>query len=370
MVATHPPIECGVGTYAQYLADALRKQGNEVWTVSPFGAKGEWVIPCYATETMHVGMKIYSVVGRLTPDILHVQHEFGLYWPRPGMNFLDLYYRSNRAGLPVVTTLHTVAENLAADEAFVLREIVRESRAAVVHEDDHKKILAESYCDSGKVHVIPHGAREIDEIDGARKKIGVESKKVILICGYLRETKRYDRAVKVFQVVADAVEDAVLLIAFKSRTAERTAYQRELYRLVEESPVRDRIVLLHGQFPQHIFDTILSAADVVTLPYERGAQSGIMAHCFAFRKPVVTSGLKAFRNWVEESGGGLVAESDEELAAHLITILKDDDLRETLRRNIAKFVAEKISWRVVAGKHMDMYEKHTWRPTEHSTYFG
>ena len=36
MVATHLPIECGIGTYAQYLSNALRKQGNEVLTVSPF----------------------------------------------------------------------------------------------------------------------------------------------------------------------------------------------------------------------------------------------------------------------------------------------------------------------------------------------
>ena len=370
MVATHPPIECGIGTYAQYLSDAMRKQGNEVLTVSPFGAKGEWVIPCYSTESMHVGIEIFSVVSRLTPDVLHVQHEFGLYGPRPGVNVLDLFYRCRRAGLPVVTTLHTVREKLLPEETSVLREIVHESSAAVVHESEHKKVLADSYCEADKVHVIPHGAREMTEVGDARKKIGVEGKKVILLCGYLRETKRYDKAVKVFPAVAEAVKDAVLLVAFKTRSVDHPAYQRDLYRLMEELPVKDRIVILHGQFPQEIFDTILSASDVVPLPYEAGAQSGIMAHCFAFRKPVVTSGLKAFRSWVEQSGGGLVAESDEELADHLIRILKDDNFRETLQGNIAKFVTEKIAWQVVAGKYMEVYKKCAWRPSRHSRYFG
>jgi len=319
---------------------------------------------------MHVGIEIFSVVSRLTPDVLHVQHEFGLYGPRPGVNVLDLFYRCRRAGLPVVTTLHTVREKLLPEEDSVLREIVRETSAAVVHEYEHKKILAESYCEADKIHVIPHGAREMTEVGDARKKIGVEGKKVILLCGYLRETKRYDKVVKVFPAVAEAVEDAVLLVAFKTRSVDHPAYQRELYRMVEELPVRDRIVLLYGQFPQEIFDTILSASDVVPLPYEAGAQSGIMAHCFAFRKPVVTSGLKAFRSWVEQSGGGLVAESDEELAVHLIRILKDDNLRKTLQGNIAKFVTEKISWRVVAGKYIKVYKKCAWRPSRHSRYFG
>jgi hypothetical protein len=135
---------------------------------------------------MHVGIEIFSVVSRLTPDILHVQHEFGLYGPRPGVNVLDLFYRCRRAGLPVVTTLHTVSEKLLPEEESVLREIVRETSAVVVHECDHKKIIAESYCAADKVHLIPHGAREMTEVNDARKKIGVEGKKVILLCGYRR----------------------------------------------------------------------------------------------------------------------------------------------------------------------------------------
>jgi len=59
------------------------------------------------------------------------------------------------------------------EEEFVLREITRETSATVVHEYDHKKILAESYCEADKVYVISHGAREMTEVRDARKRIGV-----------------------------------------------------------------------------------------------------------------------------------------------------------------------------------------------------
>ena len=128
--------------------------------------------------------------------------------------------------------------------------------------------------------------------------------------------------------------------------------------------------MLHGQFPQPVFDTILSAADVVALPYEAGAQSGIMAHCFAFRKPVVTSDRPAFVKWLSESGGGLAAGSDEELCGHIIRLLQDDDYRQSLRDNIGRFVTERASWRVVAGRHRDVYERIAWKPTPAARHFG
>ena len=41
-------------------------------------------------------------------------------------------------------------------------------------------------------------------------------------------------------------------------------------------------------FEKDVFDTIVSAADVVVLPYKITSQSGILAHCLAFGKPLIT----------------------------------------------------------------------------------
>jgi len=370
LVSTYPPIECGIAAYSQYLVEGLENRGNEVYVFSERGGKGDRVFAAYSSKRDDIAANIFLTASKMTPDVLHIQHEFGLYGEPKGIQIIELILRCRVAGLPVVTTFHTVHETLTNEEKVVMRVIVQESSKIIVHDNQHKEILEANFGQSDKINVIPHGVREVAEVDNAKAIMDIPGKKAVILCGYLRESKRFDRVVKAFPRVVEAVKDAVLVIAGKSRSVDRPEYQKTLYQMVEESPVSDKIIVLHGQFPQHIFDTILSAADVVSLPYGIGAQSGILAHCFAFRKPVVTSNLQAFRNWVEESGGGLVAEKEEDFANHLIRILNDDSWRESLRENIAKFVAEKASWRIVAGRHVEIYEKCVWKPTARSKYFG
>ena len=371
IVSTYPPIECGIGTYTHYLRSALEPRGNEVYIFSQYGAQGDYVFGTYSAQEKNIATNIFEMVSKMTPDVLHIQHEFGLYGHSSGKQVAELVLKCHHlAGLPVVVTFHTVPEKFLPEQEYVVSSVIRESKAVIVHEAEHRKILTEQFGQADKIYVIPHGVREVEEVPGAHRKIGVEGKKVILLCGYLRETKRFDRVVKVFPRVAEVVDDAVLVIASKSRSVDHPEYQKKLYRMIEESPATDRIVVLYGQFPQPIFDTLVSAADVVPLPYEVGGQSGIMAHCFAFRKPVVTSDLRSFRSWVEASGGGLVASSDEEFADHLMRILTDDKLKMSLGRNIAKFVSEKVSWKIVADQHLNVYRRCAWQPTFRSRYFG
>jgi len=136
---------------------------------------------------------------------------------------------------------------------------------------------------------------------------------------------------------------------------EYQEYQREFYEAINNSPVNDRIKVLRGQFPQHTFDTIVSASDVVVFPYEKGAQSGIMAQCFAFQKPVVTSNLLAFRKLIKRSNGGLICKNKKEYIQNIIKILRDDDLCRTLQNNIKEYVKNHSSWAIIAQQHIKVY---------------
>jgi len=369
-VSTYPPIECGIGTYTQYLTDALSGLGHHPYIFSPYGAKGEKVFGCYEQTGKDIAANIYLMASKMTPDLMHVQHEFGLYGAPKGIQIIELILRCREAALPVITTFHTVKDEIPIEEEIVLRVIIQESNAVIVHEESHKKTLIKYFGYEDKINVIPHGVRETKPIEGAREKVGVVGKKVLLLCGYLRKTKRFDKIIKVFPEIAEAVPEAVLVLASKSRGLGHPEYQNEIYKMIEESPARDKIITLYGQLPQEEFDTIISASDILVLPYELGGQSGIMAHAFAFGKPVVSSDLKAFRDWIRESGGGLVAASDEELTTHSIKLLSDDKFRESLSANIAKFVKEKTSWQVVAEQHNKVYDKCAWLPSPLAKYYG
>jgi glycosyltransferase involved in cell wall biosynthesis len=292
-VSTYPPIECGVATYTSYLNEALRKLQNETFVVSQVGAQGTNVFPIFWPESISLATQIFNVSSRVTPDIIHIQHEFGLYGSQSGVQVVELIIKYKLVGVPVVTTLHTVYEDLTHEQETILRLIVSQSSAVIVHEDYQKRILVKHFGRrrENKIHVIPHGVRDISIIPDAKAKLELENRKIILLCGYFRPTKGFHRIVEVFPAVSKKVKDAVLLIAGKSRGLEYMDYQKKFFEAINNSPATKNIVVLRGQFPQKTFDTIISASDVVVLPYELSGQSGILAQCYAFTKPVIASSL-------------------------------------------------------------------------------
>jgi len=359
LLSTYPPIECGIATYTQYLNEALHAHGNETFVISQHGAQGRAVFPVFDHGSGSFAENVFNTSTRMTPDLVHVQHEYGLYGPQKGVAIIELILRYRMAGLPVVVTLHTVTPPLKNEERMILKHIIDESSAVIVHEDYQKELLLEHFGDmihaQRKIHVIENGIREIEPIRGGKEKLDLVGKKVILLCGYFRPTKGFHKIVKIFPEICAEEEDAVLVVAGKTRHIEFDDYRRELFIMLNQSPVADKIRIFRGQFPQYTFDTIISAADVVVLPYELGGQSGIMCQCFAQQVPVVTSDLKAFKLLVDRSGGGLVAQSDVDYKELVIKLLRDDALQQKLRANIRNYVKECAGWSKIAALHTSVY---------------
>ena len=358
MVSTYPPIECGIATYTDYLVDALRVN-NEVYIVSQFGGEGEKVYPAFHADDPDLADRIFRMMAKFTPDVVHIQHEYGLFGKPKGVNVLPLLYRFKLCGVPVVITFHTVYEDFSRENKIVLEALIRAADAVIVHEEYQKEAIFSKIGSFDNIRVIPHGSRELAPIPDAKPKIGLkENEKVILLCGYFRPAKGLDRIVRIFPRIAEIVKDAVLVIAGKIRQQEYSEYRDEFFRLVNNSPVFDRIKVLRGQFPQKTFDTILSAADVVPMPYLKGSQSGILAHCLAFGRPVVASPeVRALREKITRAGCGLVANDDDEFVKHIVRILSDDDFRNELSKNAGDYVKETLSWQIVARKTIDVYHE-------------
>jgi 1,2-diacylglycerol 3-alpha-glucosyltransferase len=125
--------------------------------------------------------------------------------------------------------------------------------------------------------------------------------------------------------------------------------------LINQSPSNDKIVVLRGQFPQNTFDTIISASDVVVLPYEKSGQSGILAHCYALYKPVVASNLISFKKSIERSKGGLLSSNDSEFITNIVKLLQDKQLLQTLKKNIKEYIKQDVRWGNIAKAHIKIY---------------
>ncbi len=357
IISTFPPIECGIGAYTSYLVEKLRKLNNEVYIVSQLGAEGDKVYPVFNATDGDLAEKAFETMIKFTPDVVHIQHEYGLFGKDMGVSIIPLLYKLKFAGIPVVVTLHSVYEDFAEKEALITDAILRIAQAVIVHHDFQKESLRANIRKEGKVYVIPHGAREVAPIPGAKRKLKLEGKKPILLPGYFRPTKEYDRIIKIFPDIVKQVPEACLVVAGKTRLQEYRDYRDYIFQLVEQSPVRERILVLRGQFPQRTFDTIICASDVVPIPYQKGAQSGIMAHCLSFGKPIVASPLKAFVDTIEKAKAGLIAERDEDFKAAIVKILKDEKLARDFSENALGFVKNHVSWRRIAKETVKVYHE-------------
>jgi 1,2-diacylglycerol 3-alpha-glucosyltransferase len=356
-VSTYPPIECGIGTYTAFLTEAIKKLLNEVYIVSQYGAEGRHVYPSYSPDEDGIARKIFNAAIKVTPDIVHIQHEFGLYGELDGIAVLELIYRLKSTGTPVIATFHTVQEEADFRKRLILKTMCRELDGIIVHGQKHADILKTVFdADPSKIFLVPHGAREMDLIPDARKKLNLEAKKVLLLAGYFRPTKCFDRIVDIFPYIVKKVPDAWLVISGKLRVLEFSTYRTMLFNKINNSIVKDRIEVFRGQFPQKTFDTVLSAADILILPYASGAQSGIMSHAMTFGKPVVTSNLPAFVEIIEKSKAGFCATTDEEYVDRIVTLLTDTEIYKKFSQNGLTYVKKHISWDIVAKQTLNIYK--------------
>ncbi len=368
-ISTFPPIENGIAGYTLYLSNAIRKLEKEVLIISENGTHGDNVFPTYSPLDNDIAAKLFYMVSKMTPDVIHIQHDYTIFGSDNGVQILDFLYRCKMAGLPTVTTLHTIFEDIDNVQQTVLESIATSSSAIIVHENYQFETLIRYFPQfRQKFHLLPHGIRHVKPIKEAKKILKLENKKVILLAGYFTPTKGFHKIVKLFPEIVKYVNNATLLVSGKMRGIENGDYQRYFFDLINNSPVFNHIEVLRGQFPQHTFDTILSAADVMILPYEIGGQSGMLAQAAAFHIPVVFSPLKSFENWNKTVKGGVIAHNDNEYITAISEIIAVDDFHEKLSKNIENNIKH-MYWDEIAKKHLLVYESVINVPYGKARYF-
>ena len=364
-ISTYPPIECGIATYTQYLTDALRSKQTDIYVVSHIGGSGPQVFSAFDYEDGDLAEKAFSTMTRFTPDVVHIQHEFGLYGKHLGVSVVPLILEFKMLGIPVVSTLHTVYTDMDAAHRTIVEAVITNSDRVIVHEpyqlDTLKGMIPDPF--HGRIKVIPHGAREIEIIPDAKRMLGLpEDRKVILIIGYIRPSKNFEVIIDIFPEILERYPNAILVMAGKTRGQEYVDYRNQLLDRIANSPARDNIVIIRGQLPQPVFDQVLCAADVVVLPYKIVSQSGILAHCLAFGRPLVASSSKALVDTLGRARAGLVCDSKDEFVNCIVRVLKDEALAQEFSDNGRRFVKENISWSIIADRHLELYRDITDAP--------
>ena len=196
MIGNFPPRRCGIATFSADLQGALARADPSLRlsliAMNDPGQQHSYP-PTVGYELSQNDPDTYRAaaehIDALNPDIVSIQHEFGIYGGMAGDYLLRLI-EPLRA--PVVTTLHTVLTAPNKDQHHVIRALARHSSRLVVMTAMGREILTRVWgVPAEKIAVIPHGIPDLPFTDPAVHKhhFGLNGYKLVLTFGLLSVNK-------------------------------------------------------------------------------------------------------------------------------------------------------------------------------------
>lgn len=374
MVSTeYPPMKGGVGRYCRNLVDALRKNDLEVLVVCNEYGNGEF--KGISPNNPNNSEVILRLVKDVSPDLVHVQYEQGLYGihldplnPRRTTTNIESFYSKCR--IPVVSTFHSAYTfkqwmnltvplvnkrfgklgtyigmiydywtHLINYKSFHLlsRRKVGPSRVGIVF----SKYMADLIPGT---HLIYHGSESHiwppPDRNDARKifSLPVESK-IALASGFMTATKGWDVIRKM------KVPEGWKVVVNSSRNhynVERPAARIDNLGVIE---------LEKGFLDDRQLSLLFYSSDALILPYKVSSGSGVMFDGLAHNLPFVASNIEFFKEFSEMGLGVLVNRSPSEFSRGLLTL---EQKLEEYKRKVKEF-SKNLTWKSIAEKHLTLY---------------
>lgn len=360
----------GLNRYVHSLHVALAERGLNPRTivVGPAAAPLEGItVAANRGDPLPNRLRRYtSKVRSLAARADVVDSHFALY------ALVPLLTRSLR-GRALVTHFHGpwaqedvrgVRSAAAYAKRLVERAVYNRSRELIALSGAFRRVLVEDYRTSPwQVHVIPPGV-DLDvfcpgDARDARRALGIApSTWVVFTVRRLVPRMGLDVLLDAWRRIAREHEDALLVVAGEG------GLRRELERRAEELAVADS-VRFAGPIPDEQLVTYYRAADVCVVPSIALEGFGLVVlEALACGTPVVGSDVGGLPEILTRlSPSLLVPHGDAAALAERLAAARDG--REPLPdANTCRTFAESFSWRQVAARHEEIYERAVRRPEQ------
>lgn len=321
-------VRCGIFTYAKDLAVALAQQDIESFIVR---------LPRFGNKSPEIMLNIVEQIPFDAVDLVHVQHEYGLYQGLEAPFFTAL----RTHGKPIVTTMHAVG-NWDADTL-----IAKVSNKVIVHN---------KYCASRmqfpNVGIIPHGVISAEPTERQDAKSAMKIDRNAPVVGYLGFISNY-KGIETLIEAMTKVPKAGLVICGGWFVEKEVEYIERLQNWSKEL-LLNRVVW-KGYIPEEKLADAYGAMDVLVYPSRFATESGALAHAIAHGKAIIASNIEPFKEKKEE-GALMTFDNSDDLAEKIKFLLSDSDARHALEEGAIEY-AQRNSWASVAKRHIDLYRE-------------
>jgi glycosyltransferase involved in cell wall biosynthesis len=291
------------------------------------------------------------------PDIVHVQYLPMLQSRLP----LDLWFVQfcRKRGSKIVLTVHDLLPHDTGEaHKQTFRDLYRTVDGLICHSDNIRtRLQAEFSVPEEKIAVIPHGPFFYDlpatASDQTLQSFHLEPDKLLVLWqGIIFPYKGIDLLLDAWQDVEANNDDARLLIVGTGSLELSDQIREQIARLGLKH------VNLHVRFiSSEELVALYRAADIVVYPYRAITTSGALATGLSLGKTIVASNLPVFRELLTDRENALLFDPQKpgELAAALLELSRDSQLRLHLAANVKAMQFGDESWLSIADRTKKFY---------------
>lgn len=138
----------------------------------------------------------------------------------------------------------------------------------------------------------------------ARKQLGIDSPKVLLFFGFVRQYKGLDRLLSAMPEIARRHPDAQLYVVGEFFGGEKK--KQPYIQQIEQGGVRDNITVVDRYVPNDEVALWFSAADMLVQPYHSATNSGIVQIAYNFATPLIVTNVGSLGEVVVDGHTGFV----------------------------------------------------------------
>jgi len=370
-VATYPPRQCGIGTFAANIVEAVGQHMHgrlSSFIVAVDDSDGQIKYPEQVKYTLKQHdnadyVRAAEFLNYRQVRAVSVQHEFGIFGGRDGVYLLDLM-RELRS--PIITTLHTVLREPTPSQRAVMEEIIVLSNLLVVMSERAIDFLQDVYEAPGeKIRLVHHGVPEVPLVEPARYKrqFDMEGRETLLTFGLLNPGKGIEYALRALPPVVERYPNLCYVILGATHPnilkEHGESYRLSLQRLARDLGLQRNVLFSNRFVLKEELCAFLKATDVYLTPYLNKEQitSGTLAYALGAGKPIVSTPYWYAQELLADGRGVLVGfRNPTEIGDALLDLLSNPARVMDVRAKAYEF-SRRMTWREVGRRYLSTFRE-------------
>ena len=335
-------------------AENLGRFGHTVSLVSPLedgeeSVTHEDLMTIYRVNRRFPIYSILTLIGKIKPQVIHVH--------APNFFSGSAIFAAKLKNIPIIATVHRAEVDVVTNPTYFFRKHALARFARIIAVSNHTKSLAvKAGVKDSKINVIYNSCDEkfflyTKDKESLRKKHNfLSNDKLILFVGNLIKRKGVALLIESLKLVRRNVPNFISVIVGQGEELQN------LKTLVDKYDLSDH-VKFYGRVTKKELSELNTIADVFVLPSTSEGHSVALLEAMASGLPIVASDIEGNRESVEDGVTGLLFKNGnaESLAEKLITILTNQDLRQTFSINSSEIYLKKFSTKSQIDNYLKLY---------------